>query len=89
MKTASEPMVNLGNFEDLFFCIDALTKSQPIVAHSSPGLANDLGRIIESLMNKYNENESSVIGKEQLNSKKELEKDIVDLFTGEILYSGV
>ena len=82
-------MVNLGNFEDLFFCIDALTKSQLIVAQSSPGLARDLGRIIESLMHKYNEHEQSITSKEQLNSKKELDKDIVDLFSGEILYTGI
>lgn len=50
MQQSDAESYDLGRLEDLFQCMDVLTKARVALSRQDPGLAAELGKIAESLM---------------------------------------
>jgi len=89
--------LDLNKIEDLFFCIDVLTRVRLKVKESEPFLAEDVERIIQSMVAMSDPDEKKVPQAlcrpaektidhaEQEGVRVGSEDQIVDLFTGDVI----
>lgn len=71
-------LLDLNKLEDLFYCIDVLTRAKFAITESDKFIINQIDTILDTFMNL-----SEKITSENDNSNYSSSDDIIDIFTGE------